>query len=571
MDRIVLAYSGGLETSAAISWLAEKYRAEVVTLTWTSGRARAGRRARARARDWRRARPRARRARRIRTRLRAAGAPGRRHRPGRDPLGTALTPAAHRQKSSSRSPTSRAPRPSPMAITASDPRLGRDRSLSRARSIRRSRSSRWPRPGDVSQAQLIPYAKERGIPMPADAERSYRTDANLWGRSIQCGQLVDAWQDVPEDVYALTKSPADAPERPAFVEIEFERGVPVRLNGVADVARRAHPVLETIAGAHGIGRADRVDGSVEGAASREIYEAPAAVVLAHGASGSPAVRDAARPPASLRRLGVKYADLVRQGHWYTPTREAIDALVANVQQRVTGTVRLKLYKGDCRVAGREASAGSAKFEVRSSKHESLRSGRLDEHALVRAIHVGARQGRLRLRQVAVRRSPARRGRHRRQPGLGRGARQGRRAIDAADVRAIVRGLDEVREAVRATPALILNASDEDVHSFVERELVARIGDAGKRLHTGRSRNEQVSLDCAAVPDAAHSARAGGDRRRSSRALADQADRGRPGRHAVVHALAPRAARAGRALCGSRTPPRSGATSIGSTWRAAKPT
>lgn len=205
-----------------------------------------------------------------------------------------------------------------------------------------------------TRAQEIAYARQRGIPVPAGATSPYSVDANLWGRSIQCGVLEDPWQEPPEEIYLLTKSPDEAPDAPAYVEIEFDRGTPVATNGVAMAPVDLIQSLETIAGVHGVGRVDMVENRLVGQKSREIYEAPAAVVL-HAAHKD---LQAFVTPRDLERLtadlGVKYADLVYNGLWYGPTREAIDALVAKVQEKVTGTIRLKLFKGGCHVVGRSS-------------------------------------------------------------------------------------------------------------------------------------------------------------------------------------------------------------------------
>lgn len=374
MDRIVLAYSGGLETSAAISWISGKYRAEVVTLTLDVGqgtplddvreRAVAIGAVRAHVLDAREDL-----ARRFVLPALQAGATGQ----GGDPLATALMRPLIARKLVEIAHIEGA-----KAVAHGDDRFGFapgaiDRSVHAIDPALKviPLAQAWGQ----SQAQLIPYAKERGIPIPANVDRSYRIDATLWGRSIQCGLLVDASQDVPEELFPTSKSAVEAPERPAFVELEFDRGVPVKLNGIAMSLVELIQCLETIAGAHAIGRADRVNGSVEGAASREIYDAPAAAVLSLAHQD---LQQFVTPPDLQRlsaELGVKYADLVRQGQWDTPTREAIDALVAHVQQQVTGTVRLTLYKGDCRVSGRQAAGevGTKKLDVRSRKPSEVTS------------------------------------------------------------------------------------------------------------------------------------------------------------------------------------------------------
>jgi len=207
----------------------------------------------------------------------------------------------------------------------------------------------------MTRPDEIEYARARNIPVPATIESPYSTDANLWGRSIECGVLEDPWAEPPEDVYTLTRAPADCPDLPAYVEIEFEAGVPVGINGVAMPLVELVASLETIAGAHGVGRIDMVENRLVGIKSREVYEAPAAVVLhlAHRElEGLVIPRDLERLKFELGRV---YADLVYNGLWFAPTREAIDAFVDKVQGRVTGTVRLKLFKGDCRVVGRRSA------------------------------------------------------------------------------------------------------------------------------------------------------------------------------------------------------------------------
>ena len=201
----------------------------------------------------------------------------------------------------------------------------------------------------------IEYARANGIPIPTSVENPYSTDTNLWGRSIECGVLEDPWTEPPDDIYALTKSPTECPDVPAYIEIEFEAGVPTQVNGVAMPLTELINSVETIAGAHGVGRIDMVENRLVGIKSREIYEAPAATVL-HTAHRD---LEALVIPRDLDRLkhdmGRMYADLVYDGLWFTPAREAIDAFVAKVQERVNGTTRVKLYRGECRVVGRRSA------------------------------------------------------------------------------------------------------------------------------------------------------------------------------------------------------------------------
>jgi argininosuccinate synthase len=353
MERIVLAYSGGLDTSVAIPWLREKYQAEIVAVTLDLGQGKE-------LDD-------------VRERAMAVGAvrchvldvrnefaqdyilpslhAGALYE-GQYPLATALgRPLIAKRLVEIASMESAG------AIAHGCTGKGNDqvRIDVSARALNRAIKVVGPaRDWGMSRPAEIAYARERGIPVPATVDNPYSTDLNLWGKSIECGVLEDPWTEPPEDIYTLTKSPADAPGAPAYVELDFERGVPKTVNGVAMPLVELIASLETIAGAHGVGRIDMVENRLIGIKSREIYEAPAALVLhaAHRELERLVIpRDLERIKAGLSSV---YADLVYNGLWFTPTRRAIDALVADVQQRVTGTVRLKLFKGDCRVVGRKS-------------------------------------------------------------------------------------------------------------------------------------------------------------------------------------------------------------------------
>jgi argininosuccinate synthase len=166
--------------------------------------------------------------------------------------------------------------------------------------------------------------------------------------------LEDPWIEPPDDIYTLTRAPRDCPDEPAYIEIDFEAGIPVRTNGIDMPLLELIESLETIAGAHGVGRADMVENRLVGIKSREIYEAPAAVVL-HTAHRELEDLVIARDLQRIKRdMGRLYADAVYNGLWFSQTRQAIDAFVQAIQPRVTGAVRLKLFKGDCRVVGRKS-------------------------------------------------------------------------------------------------------------------------------------------------------------------------------------------------------------------------
>ena len=354
MERIVLAYSGGLDTSVAIAWLAEKYDAEVIAVTLDLGQGRELTDVRERAlavgavrahvldvRD------------EFARELHPAGAAGGRALRGSLSARHGARPAAHRAQARRGRADGRGDGRSRTGATARRTTSCASSSAS-APSIPSMRVLAPARIWGMSRQEEIDYAKARRIPIPSTIDSPYTVDTNLWGRSIERGVLEDTWQESPEDIYALTRSPQSCPNEPAYVEVEFERGVPVRANGVEMPLVELIESVETIAGAHGVGRIDMVENATTGAKSREIYEAPAAVVLhtAHRELEKLVI------PRDLERLahdlGRAYADLAYNGRWFSPTREAIDAFMRTIQPRVTGAVRLKLFKGDCRVVGRRS-------------------------------------------------------------------------------------------------------------------------------------------------------------------------------------------------------------------------
>jgi len=179
-------------------------------------------------------------------------------------------------------------------------------------------------------------------------------DANLWGRAVQYGVIDDPWTEAPEDSYTLTKTPAACPDEAAYVEISFDRGTPVAINGVEMEILDLIGGLGILAGAHGVGRIDMVENRVAGSKAREIYEAPAAVVLhaAHKELQKMVVTTGVE--RFSRAVSLQYADTIYNGLWFAPLREALDAFIDKVQERVTGVIRMKLFKGDCRVVGRKS-------------------------------------------------------------------------------------------------------------------------------------------------------------------------------------------------------------------------
>ena len=353
MERIILAYSGGLDTSVAIPWLAEKFGAEVIALTLDLGqgqelsdvreRALAVGAVRAHVIDAREEFARA----YILPALQAGAIYEDRY-----PLTTALGRPLIARHLVEIARMEGATAIAHGCTGKDNDQVGLDISV---RALDGGLKVIAPaRMWGMTRSDEIEYARARSIPVPVTMASPYSIDSNLWGRSIECGMLEDPWTEPPDDIFTLTRSPQDCPDQPAYVEIDFEAGVPVRANGIDMPLVELIESLETIAGSHGVGRIDMVENRLIGIKSREIYEAPAAVVL-HAAHAELEKLVIARDLDRIRHdMARTYADLVYNGLWYSHAREAIDAFVKAIQPKVTGVVRLKLFKGDCRVVGRKS-------------------------------------------------------------------------------------------------------------------------------------------------------------------------------------------------------------------------
>jgi argininosuccinate synthase len=207
---------------------------------------------------------------------------------------------------------------------------------------------------NMSRPEEMAYAEKHGIPVPVTKESPYSVDANLFGRSIEAGPLEDPDHEPTEDVFELTADPEEAPNTPEYVELNFERGLPVSLNGDELPLAELIAELNGIAGAHGVGRVDMIEDRLVGIKSREIYECPAAltIIQAHKELETLTLtKDVLRFKATVEQ---RYAELTYDGLWFTPLKAALDAFVRETQKTVTGTVRIKLYKGSNTVAGRTA-------------------------------------------------------------------------------------------------------------------------------------------------------------------------------------------------------------------------
>jgi argininosuccinate synthase len=206
-----------------------------------------------------------------------------------------------------------------------------------------------------SREEEIDYARAHGVPVPVTREKPYSMDQNLWHLSFESGVLEDPWAEPPAEMFRLTADPAKAPDAPEYLEIGFERGTPVSVDG-----RRLDPVelvasLNHRAGAHGVGRADIVENRLVGMKSRGVYETPGGTVLVDAHHHLQTITLDRETQHFKALVAPRYAELIYNGLWYSPLRRALDAFVSSTQDTVTGSVRVKLYKGTCTVVGRRAA------------------------------------------------------------------------------------------------------------------------------------------------------------------------------------------------------------------------
>jgi len=205
-----------------------------------------------------------------------------------------------------------------------------------------------------SREEEIEYARENNIQIDTTKKSPYSLDKNIWGMSIECGALEDPWNEPPEDAYQMTVGPGKAPSKPAYVEIAFEKGVPVKLNGKKMTQVDLIVKLNEIGGKNGIGRTDLVENRLIGIKSREIYEAPGAWIL-HNAHKELEALTLDRELLHFKEgISLKYASLVYYGLWFTPLKKALDAFINETQKNVTGEVRVKLLKGVASVVSRKS-------------------------------------------------------------------------------------------------------------------------------------------------------------------------------------------------------------------------
>ncbi|MDJ0681109.1 MAG: argininosuccinate synthase [Xenococcaceae cyanobacterium MO_167.B52] len=206
----------------------------------------------------------------------------------------------------------------------------------------------------MSREETIAYGEKFGIKSPVKKSSPYSIDRNLLGRSIEAGPLEDPMTEPPEEVFAMTKAIKDTPDEPEYIEIGFEKGIPVSIND-----NHLEPValisqLNEIVGNHGVGRIDMIENRVVGIKSREIYETPALLVLIQAHRDLESLTLTGDVTRYKRGIEQTYSELIYQGLWYSPLKQALDGFIQQTQQTVSGTVRIKLFKGNAIIVGRKS-------------------------------------------------------------------------------------------------------------------------------------------------------------------------------------------------------------------------
>jgi len=377
-NKVVLAYSGGLDTSVALRWIMEKYSSDVVTVTIDVGHAE----------DLDLIRRNAERVGAIkhytidakeefvRNYVHPAIKANALYQ-GKYPISTALSRPLIASKL-----VEIAKKEGANAVAHGCTGKGNDQvrfDVTIASLAPELRIMAPIREWKLSREEEIKYAKEHGISIPIKPESPYSIDQNLYGRAIECGILEDPLTEPPEDIFELTTSPEKSPDKPEYVTLEFEKGIPKSVNGSEEGPVEVLKTLDTIAGRNGVGRIDHIEDRLVGIKSREVYECPAATVLIE------AHRDLEKCVLTRHELGFKQlADIqwtvaAYSGLWMDPLMEDLQAFTDKTQERVSGTVRIKLYKGSCRVVGRSSpmslySRKLATYDVDTTFDQTMATG-----------------------------------------------------------------------------------------------------------------------------------------------------------------------------------------------------
>jgi argininosuccinate synthase len=208
---------------------------------------------------------------------------------------------------------------------------------------------------NYTRSEEIEYARQRGVPIQQSADKIWSIDENLWGRSIEGGRLEEPDYTPPEEIYQWTKGPADSPNEPSVIEISFEKGVPVSLDGARMDGVNLIQALNRLAGEHGVGRVDIMEDRILGLKCRENYECPAAVTLLTAHKALEALICTKEERAFKDQVDGQWSKLAYEGLWFDPFKEDLEAFIDKIQERVTGTVRIRLFKGLAKVIGRQSA------------------------------------------------------------------------------------------------------------------------------------------------------------------------------------------------------------------------
>jgi argininosuccinate synthase len=352
-DKVVLAYSGGLDTSVAIKWIQEKYGLDVVTLTIDVGNER----------DFTAVKEKAIKTGAIKALVVDAkqlfidyfvfpALQANALYEGQYPLATALS-----RPLMVKLMVDAATEEGAIAVAHGCTGKGNDQVRfdvgikTLAPNLKIIAPAReW----GMTREETIAYAKQHGIPVPITVNSPYSIDECLWGKAIECGILEDPWAEPPEDAFTWTKPPDKTPDEPTYIEIGFEKGIPTSYNGEGMNGVELVQTLNEIAGKHGIGRIDHIEDRVVGIKSREVYEAPAATVLIQAHQALEAMTLSRDQLRFKQKVSVEYSELIYNGLWFSALNRDLSAYILSTQRYVTGTVRMKLFKGHSMVLGRRS-------------------------------------------------------------------------------------------------------------------------------------------------------------------------------------------------------------------------
>ncbi|MCO7127346.1 argininosuccinate synthase [Sporolactobacillus shoreicorticis] len=204
----------------------------------------------------------------------------------------------------------------------------------------------------MTRDEEIKYAEKNGIPIPVDLDNPFSIDANIWGRACEAGVLENPWNEAPEEAFAWTNPIEKTPDVPEYVEIEFEKGLPFALNGVKKPFIEIIKELNALGGLHGVGRIDHIENRLVGIKSREVYESPAGLILINAHQGLETITLTKEVSKFKPLIDKEISQVIYDGLWYSPIREALMAFVKQTQEVVSGKVRVKLFKGNHVVVGR---------------------------------------------------------------------------------------------------------------------------------------------------------------------------------------------------------------------------